>query len=96
MDGLEKVEHSAADDPFDTILVALSQRLPHALLLLRLTGDGDPGSSTLLRRVLLNLTELPMMIGKSSASTDNAASRWKKGGRTSARLGGIWCPAYAK
>lgn len=52
VDPLEKVETGAADNPFDTVLVANSKGLPNLLFVLRPAGNGDAGTSALLGRVL--------------------------------------------
>lgn len=61
---LEKVEGCAEDDPFDTVLVALSQGLPYRLFFQCLASDADPRSSAVgTRRVLLYLSKFDTLGG---------------------------------
>lgn len=56
---LEKVQCCAENDPFHTVLVSLSQGLPHSLLLRCFASDADPCATAIgTRRVLLYLSKL--------------------------------------
>ena len=58
-DALEKIQRSTQDDPFDTVLVALSQCLPDRFLLGSFAGDADPRAASIWTgRVLLDLSKL--------------------------------------
>lgn len=58
-DALEEIEGSAQYDPFDTVLIAFTERLPHCFLFWGLPRDGDAcATASRARRVLLNLAEL--------------------------------------
>ena len=57
-DALEKIQRSTQDDPFDTVLVALSQCLPDRFLLGSFAGDADPRAASIgTGRVLLDLAK---------------------------------------
>lgn len=58
---IEHVERSAEHDPFHHVLVPLAQRLPHGLLLWRLSCDGDArsaASAAACCSILLDLAKL--------------------------------------
>lgn len=61
---LEKVQCCAENDPFHTVLVSLSQGLPHSLLLRCFASDADPCASAIgTRRILLYLSKLDPLRG---------------------------------
>ena len=62
--GLEQVEGSTEDDPFDTVLVSLTEGLPNGLFLGGFTGDADAGAATVGPWwVLLDLAKLDSLWG---------------------------------
>jgi len=62
--GLEQVEGSAEDDPFDAVLVSLTEGLPNSFFLGGFTSDADAGAATVgTWWVLLDLTKLDSLWG---------------------------------
>jgi hypothetical protein len=67
--GLEQVEGSTEDDPFDTVLVSLTEGLPNRFFLGRFTGDADAGAATMgTWWILLDLAKLDSLWGYVMAS----------------------------